>query len=154
MSSAFQDLLGPDNHCHGCGLGNPQGLRIKSYWEGQESVCHFQAQPHHCAASTDVVHGGILASVIDCHCNCTAMADAYRRSHREIGTHPAIWTVTANLNLNFRRPAPIAETLELRARITRQEGRKTWLSCTLGAAGVVCVEAEMLAIEVKRDSPP
>ena len=30
---AIQDAI-PDNHCWGCGARNPQGLRIKSYWDG------------------------------------------------------------------------------------------------------------------------
>ncbi len=145
----FQDQMGEKNHCHGCGVGNPLGLQIKSEWRGDESVCRFRPQAHHCAASTAVVHGGILACVIDCHCNCTAMANAYREQDRVIGSQPEIWCVTASLTLNYRKPTPIDEELELVARVVRREGRKTWLQCTLSASNGVCVEAEMLAIEVK-----
>ena len=39
MSSiAFQDQI-PDNRCYGCGPANQDGLRIKSCWEGEESIC-------------------------------------------------------------------------------------------------------------------
>ena len=147
--SSFQDQIGPHNHCHGCGVGNPHGLQIKSHWRGEQAVCHFRPQPHHCAASTQVVHGGILACVVDCHCNCTAMANAYRELGREIGSQPEIWCVTASLTLNYRKPTPIGEELELLARVVRREGRKTWLSCTLSASTGVCVEAEMLAVQVR-----
>ena len=34
---AFQDLI-PDNHCFGCGPKNENGLRIKSYWKGDEAI--------------------------------------------------------------------------------------------------------------------
>lgn len=147
---AFQDLIGPENHCHGCGPENPKGHRIKSYWDGDEAVCHFTPQPHHCAGSTDVVNGGIIASLIDCHSINFAMAEAYRREGREIGSDPKIWYVTANLNINYRAGAPIANTLELRARISKIDGRKTWIACTLSADGKVCADAEVLAIRIQR----
>ncbi len=39
---AFQDYY-PDQlaHCYGCGKLNEHGLQIKSYWDGNESVCRF-----------------------------------------------------------------------------------------------------------------
>ena len=147
--SFFQDQIGPKNHCHGCGVSNPLGLQIKSEWRGEEAVCQFRPLPHHCAASTEVVNGGILASVIDCHCNCTAMAHGYRLQGREIGSAPEIWCVTASLTLNYRKPTPLQEALELVARVIRVEGRKTRLTCTLSASTGVCVEAEMLAITTR-----
>ena len=145
---SFQEQIGEKNHCHGCGTGNPLGLHIKSYWQDQQAICRFRPQSHHCAASTGVVNGGILASVIDCHCNCTAMANLYREQQRDIGSQPENWCVTASLTLNYRKPAPIDEELLLVARVSRREGRKTWLTCTLSASQGVCVEAEMLAIQV------
>ena len=42
MVKAFQDFYPDDvSHCYGCGRLNPQGLQIKSFWEADESVCHF-----------------------------------------------------------------------------------------------------------------
>ena len=34
---AFQEQ-GTVRYCHGCGADNQQGLRIKSYWDGEESM--------------------------------------------------------------------------------------------------------------------
>lgn len=47
---AFQDYY-PDNlsHCYGCGRLNEDGLQIKSYWDGEESVCTFTPRPYHIA---------------------------------------------------------------------------------------------------------
>ncbi len=78
---ALQDAI-PHNHCWGCGTLNPRGLRIKSYAEGDGTVCRFQPSPEHMAGPTHVVNGGIIAAVIDCHCVCTAIADAYRAAGR------------------------------------------------------------------------
>ena len=55
----FQDGL-HDNHCYGCGAWNDQGLRIKSYWDGDEAVCTFQPEAHHAAMPPDVMNGGTI----------------------------------------------------------------------------------------------
>ena len=40
---AFQDFYPEDySHCFGCGRLNEKGHQIKSYWDGEESVCHFK----------------------------------------------------------------------------------------------------------------
>src|SRR4030042_3439238 len=91
--AAFQDQI-PDNGCWGVGPSNVHGLRIKSYWVGEESVCAFQPQPHQTAGPPHILNGGILASLIDCHCVCTSIAAAYRAENRAIGSHPLIWHVT------------------------------------------------------------
>ena len=47
---SFQDYY-PDDlaHCYGCGKLNPDGHHIKSYWDGEESGCHFTPEPYHTA---------------------------------------------------------------------------------------------------------
>jgi len=45
---AFQDQ-GSVHHCHGCGAANERGLRLKSYWEGDEAVA--QCAIRNCDAS-------------------------------------------------------------------------------------------------------
>ena len=45
---AFQDYYADDtSHCYGCGRLNADGLQIKSYWDGDESVCYFEPRPYH-----------------------------------------------------------------------------------------------------------
>lgn len=47
---AFQDEVYVEgNHCWVCGNENPHGLFIKSYCEGDESVCTWKAKDHHTA---------------------------------------------------------------------------------------------------------
>jgi acyl-coenzyme A thioesterase PaaI-like protein len=147
---AFQDQ-GSVNHCHGCGADNEKGLWIKSYWDGDEAVCTWQAQPHHCGGSKDIVNGGIIASLIDCHSQNLAIAHAYKNEGRPIGSAPKISYVTANLNVAYRRPTPIDKSLHLRAKIIKVEGRKAWVGCTLSAEGQVCATGEVLGIRIQRD---
>lgn len=147
VTPAFQDLI-PDNRCFGCGPDNPDGLRIKSRWAGEEAVCVFQPRPAHCAGPPQFLNGGIIATLIDCHSVCTAIAAAYRAEDREIGTAPWIWCVTAGLNISYLRPTPIESPVELRARIHRQEGKQTVVRCGLFSAGRECAKGEVVAVRV------
>jgi acyl-coenzyme A thioesterase PaaI-like protein len=146
---AFQDQ-GSVSHCHGCGADNKEGLQIKSFWDGDEAVATWKPQPHHCGGSKEIVNGGIIATLIDCHSLNLAIAQAYRNEQRPIGSAPRIGYVTGNLSVSYLRPTPIHEPLELRARIAKVEGRKTWVSCSLSAAGEVCATGEVLGIRVER----
>ena|SRR5919109_5039808 len=147
---AFQEQ-GSVSHCYGCGADNPKGLQIKSYWDGDEAIATWKAEPHHCGGSKDIVNGGIIASLIDCHSLNLAIAQAYRTEQRAIGSHPRIGYVTASLNVSYLEPTPINEPLHLRASIVRTEGRKVWVSCTLIAGGEVCARGEVLGIRVRRE---
>src|SRR5262249_56788727 len=111
----------------------------------------WKAQPHHCSGSNEFVNGGIVASLIDCDSLNSAIAHAYRAEGRPIGSSARIGSVTGNLNVSYLKPTPIAEPLQLRARIAKIEGRKAWVSCTLSAAGQVCATGEALGIRVQRD---
>ena len=72
---AFQDYY-PDSlaHCYGCGRLNPDGYQIKSYWDGEESVCHYTPKPYYSGGVPGFAYGGIIASLIDCHGAATAAA--------------------------------------------------------------------------------
>jgi len=146
MTKAIQDGI-PNNHCWGCGTLNPRGLQIKSYVEGEETVCRFQPSPEHMAGPTHVVNGGIIAAVIDCHTICTAIADVYRAG-ADLGSEPLRWAVTASLKIDYLAPAPIGEPMELRARIRETKGRKRIVECTVRSGGRDCARAEVVAVEV------
>ncbi|MGZ9130267.1 MAG: PaaI family thioesterase, partial [Candidatus Binatia bacterium] len=141
-ATAFQDQ-GSVHYCHGCGSANEKGLQLKSFWNGKEAIATWRAQPHHCCGTRENLNGGIIASLIDCHSLNLAIAHAYRAEGRAIGSAPRIGYVTANLNVSYRKPTPLQEPIELRAWIRRLEGRKAWVDCTLGSAGVICATGEV-----------
>ncbi len=147
---AFQDL-GSVSHCYGCGADNEKGLQIKSIWDGDEAICTWKPKPHHCGGSTEIVNGGIIATLIDCHSLNLAIAHAYKIEGRSIGSSPRIHYVTANLDISYLRPTPIGKPLYLRANIKKIEGRKTWVNCTLSADGQTCAVGEALGIRVQRE---
>jgi len=145
---AFQDHY-PDNlsYCYGCGRLNEHGLQIKSYWDGEETVCIFQPKPYHIAVP-GYVYGGLIASLIDCHCTGTAAAAAYRAEGRAMGTEPALRFLTASLHVDYLRPTPLGVPLEVRATIKEIKGRKVVVSATVAAEEQVFARGEIVAIKV------
>jgi acyl-coenzyme A thioesterase PaaI-like protein len=145
---AFQDYY-PDHwaHCYGCGRLNEHGLQIKSYWDGDESVCTFVPKPFHIAVP-GYVYGGLIASVIDCHSTGTAAAAAYRARGHELDTELPLRFVTASLTVDYLRPTPIEGRLELRSQVREVKDRKVVVSTTLSAGGEVCARGEVVAVEI------
>ncbi len=145
---AFQDYY-PDQlaHCYGCGRLNEHGLQIKSYWDGDESVCVFQPRPYH-TAIPGYVYGGLIASLIDCHSTGTASAAAYRAQGREMDTDPPLRFLTASLHVDYVRPTPIDGLLEVRARVKEIKGRKVVIISTLSAGGEVCARGEVVTVQM------
>ncbi|MBI4788140.1 MAG: PaaI family thioesterase [Chloroflexi bacterium] len=145
---AFQDYY-PDHtsYCYGCGRLNEYGLQIKSYWDGEESVCRFDPRPYH-TAIPGYVYGGLIASLIDCHGTGTAAAAAYRAEGRAMDTEPSLRFVTASLKVDFLRPTPIDATLEVRATVKEIKGRKVVVAATLSAKGEVCARGEVVAVQM------
>ncbi|HEV8338686.1 MAG TPA: PaaI family thioesterase [bacterium] len=143
----FQDDL-RENYCWGCGIANPHGLHIKSAWHGDDAVCVWQPAPEHMAGPRGVLNGGIIATIIDCHSICTAVADAYRGEGRQIGSDPLIWFVTGSLAVSYQRPAPLDRSLRVSARITERTGRKTVVAATVAAGEDPCATGEVVAVRV------
>jgi acyl-coenzyme A thioesterase PaaI-like protein len=145
---AFQDYYPDDlSHCYGCGRLNQYGLQVKSYWEGDETVCRFQPKPYHIAIP-GYVYGGLIASVIDCHCTGTAAAASYRAEGRAMDTEPPLRFVTASLHVDYVRPTPLEVPLEVRASVKELRGRKVVMVATLSADGEVCARGEVVAVRM------
>ena len=145
---AIQDQFLRDNHCWGCGRLNEHGLQLKSYWLGEEAVAIWEPQSYHAAGPLDVVNGGIIATIIDCHSACTAMAAAYQAEGRETGTEPQIWCATASLQVTYLRPTPIDQPVELRARVKEMGERKIVVTCSVLSDGDECARGEVVAVRV------
>ena len=147
---AFQDYY-PDelSHCYGCGRLNQHGLRVRSYWDGDETVAAFQPQPYH-MAFPGYVYGGLLASLIDCHGTGTAAAAAYRAEHRAMDTQPPIRFVTASLHVDYVRPTPLGVPLEIRGKVKEIAGRRIVVAATITANGEVCVRGEVVAVQLPK----
>ncbi len=145
---AFQDFY-PENvaHCYGCGRLNTQGHQIKTVWEGDESVTRFQPKAEH-TAIPGFVYGGLLASLIDCHCTGTAAAAMYKAENRAIDSLPAFRFVTGSLHVSYLKPTPLGPVLEIRGRIKEIKGRKVVVEATVYVEGVATATGEVIALQM------
>jgi acyl-coenzyme A thioesterase PaaI-like protein len=135
------------SYCYGCGRLNEHGLKLKSYWDGEETVAIFHPRPYHIAIP-GYVYGGLIASIIDCHGTGTAAAASYREEGREMGTAPPLRFVTASLQVEYLRPTPLGVALEVRGRLKEIKGRKVVVSATVSAEGEVCARGQVVAVQM------
>jgi acyl-coenzyme A thioesterase PaaI-like protein len=144
---AFQDYY-PENvaHCYGCGSLNIHGHRIKTYWDGEETVTRFTPEPYH-TAIPGFVYGGLIASLIDCHSTGTAAAAMYRAEGREMDSQPPLRFVTGSLLVKYLKPTPMGP-LEIRGRVKEIGGRKVVVESTLYANGVATATGEVVAVKM------
>lgn len=145
---AFQDFY-PDHmaHCYGCGHLNESGYQIRSYWDGDESVAHFQPKPYHISIP-GYVYGGLLASLIDCHGTGTAAAAGYRAESRPMNSEPALRYLTASLRVDYLKPTPLGPLLEIRGKVKEVKGRKVVIEEWIVADGEITVRGELVAVQV------
>jgi acyl-coenzyme A thioesterase PaaI-like protein len=90
------------------------------------------------------VYGGLIASLIDCHC-IGAAAAAY---DAEMGSMERSRFVTAALHVDYLRPTPLGVPLKVRAHATELKGRKVVLAATLSAEGEICARGEVVAVRI------
>ena len=149
--AAFQDYY-PDqlSYCYGCGRLNEHGLQIKSYWDGDETVCVFLPRSYHIAVP-GYVYGGLIASLVDCHGTGTAAAAAYRSEGRPMDSEPPLRFLTASLHVDYLQPTPLGVPLEVRGRVKEIKGRKVVVAATLSASGQVTARGEVVAVQVPQE---
>jgi acyl-coenzyme A thioesterase PaaI-like protein len=148
---AVQDYY-PDDIavCYGCGKLNEHGHQIKSYWEGEETVCRFRPKPYH-TAFPGYVYGGLIASLIDCHATGTAASAKYRQEGKSLGSGTLERFVTVSLHVDYVAPTPIDAILELRGRVKESKGRKMVIAVSLSAEGKETARGEVVAIQMPED---
>lgn len=85
--------------------------------EEQKCLAIFQAG-HLLEGPPGHVHGGAIATMID-----TVVG-----AHATIVSGPV---VTANLNINYRKPIPLGSTLVIESSLVKKEGKKIFITCTV-----------------------
>ncbi len=154
QSPAIQDSYPEDfAHCYGCGRLNPDGLQLKTRWDGDETIARFTPRPRDIAVP-GFVYGGLIASLIDCHAMGTASAAAERAAGRRIGDAAAPRYVTASLHVDYLKPTPHGPELVLHGRIARQSERKFVVFVTVSAGGTITARGEVVAVPLPASMQP
>ena len=147
---AIQDQM-TGNHCWGCGADNPEGLHLKSFWDGALAVATFHPSASFAAGPLHFLNGGIIATLLDCHGVCAAIARAYDDERRPIGSDPEIWCATTSMTVDYLRPTPIGEPVALAGRVVGTEDRSTTVECTLVCDGKERARASVRSVRVPEE---
>ena len=79
---SLQDKFGPKNMCFGCGPSNEKGLQIKSHVSDRQVISSWTPKPEH-EAFPQVLCGGIIGTILDCHANWAGAWYIYQHTGRK-----------------------------------------------------------------------
>ncbi len=101
-----------DNYCFVCGKDNPQGLKIRVVYHPEETAASTELSlPREYQGWADVIHGGILATLLD-----------------ELMAH-AVWHfagpgLTISMETRFHHPLKPEEAIRVRGVLTALNGSR------------------------------
>ncbi len=146
---SLQEQYAPKSICFGCGPANPHGLHINSFPEDDELVvCHWQPEPKF-QAFPGVLYGGLIGSLLDCHCNWTASWHLMKKN----GLTAPPCTVTAEYTVKFLKPTPAGEPVKIVARVTKSKERSASVEGELYSQNELCATCNAIFVSVKEDHP-
>jgi acyl-coenzyme A thioesterase PaaI-like protein len=147
-SKSLQEQYAPNNACWGCGPANAHGLRIRSFARGDEVVAQWKPEPRY-EAFPGVLNGGIIGTLLDCHCNWTA---AWHLMNKAGEDHPPC-TVTADYAIKLLRPTPTGRPVSLSAHVVESTDNRATVEGTLIADGKICATCRGTFVAVKEGHP-
>lgn len=151
LKTSLQDQFGSSGICFGCGPANARGLRIKSFAVADDAnaeiVADFTPEPYH-AAFENVLNGGIIGTLLDCHSNWTASFHLMKKN----AMTEAPCTVTADFHVKLKRPTPMGP-VHLSAKVVSSEADKAVVEATLTADGKVTATCTGTFVAVKPGHP-
>jgi uncharacterized protein (TIGR00369 family) len=135
LSQALTSFIdSPQNLCFVCGRHNPSGLHVH-FDVAPAGICASWMPNEHHVGWQGVVHGGVLASLLD-----EAMAyTLFRRG---------IMGVTARLEVRYRTPAHVGEELHIEATTTDENRRIADIAARITAGERVVAEASARFVKV------
>ena len=121
--------------CFVCGVDNPIGLHLDFWMDDDHVWTEFTPGPQH-QGWPGVLHGGIMATLMD----ETMGRAAFLKK---------LWMVTAKMELTYRKPVPLGQTLKICARIVELRGSRMMTAGQLLLPdGTVAVEASGLYLRI------
>ncbi len=144
----LQERFAPTSICFGCGPANEKGLRIRSIVQGDEVVADWSPEKHH-EAFPNVLNGGIVGSLLDCHSNWTAAWHLMKKTGVD---HPPC-TVTADFHVKLLRPTPTGAPVHLVARVAESTDVRAVIDAELHAGGKTCATCRGTFVAVEPGHP-
>ncbi|MGI9114117.1 MAG: PaaI family thioesterase [Chthoniobacterales bacterium] len=148
MEQSLQEKYAPNNACYGCGPANREGVRVRSFVNGDEVVAEWMPEKKY-EAFPGVLNGGIIGTLLDCHCNWTA---AWFLMNKAGVDHPPC-TVTADYAIKLLRPTPTSGPISLSAKVVEATAERVTVEGTLSAGDKICATCRGTFVAVKEGHP-
>lgn len=125
-------------HCFVCGRENPYGLHLEFYEPTPGEVVVEYTVPEQFQGYPGVVHGGVVAAMLD---------EVIGRVH--MGGYPPRFMFTARLDVRYRKNVPVGKPLRIIGRaVSKRERTATAIGQIFGPNGDVLAEAEAVLVNV------
>ncbi len=127
-------------HCFVCGVENPLGLKLKIYETEPGQVEAWYTPPEHFQGYPGLLHGGIVASLLDELSGRALMGNDPQRPR---------FMYTAKLEVKYRQNVPIGKPLRIVGKALRSKGRvaEGWAGL-YDSQGNLLAEATALLVDV------
>ncbi len=125
-------------YCFVCGLSNAFGLQLRFDLTAPGEVTCLYTVPERYQGFPGVVHGGIVAAMLDEVCG---------RAH--MGIDPPRFMYTARLEVRYRKNVPVEQPLRIVGKALKSKSRTATSSGVIyGPQGEVLAEADALLVDV------
>src|SRR4030042_1334395 len=129
------------NHCFVCGRDNPHGLHLKFMETAPGEVTVEYTVPEHFQGYPGVVHGGIVAAILDEVTGRTQM-----------GENPPRFMYTAKMDVRYRKNVQTNQPLRIIGRAgTRKERTALAIGQIFGPKGDLLAEANVVLVNVPEE---
>lgn len=127
--------------CFVCGLSNRFGLQLRFDLTAPGEVTSVYTVPERYQGFPGVVHGGIVAAMLDEVC---------ARAH--MGIDPPRFMYTARLEVRYRKNVPVEQPLRIVGTALKSKTRSATSSGVIyGPDGEVLAEADALLVDVPQE---
>ena len=129
-------------HCFVCGLENEHGLHLRFYETAEGEVTVETTVPDHFQGYPGIVHGGIVASLVD---------EALGRVHMGPADNPR-FMFTAKINVTYRKPVPTEKPIRIVAKAVKNTRRLATSVCSIyGPEGDLLAEADAMLVNIPEE---
>ncbi len=128
------------NDCFVCGLKNENGLQLEFYETEPGQVVVEYTVPEHFQGYDGIVHGGIVATLVD---------EVLGRVHMGTDPEKPRFMYTAKMTIKYRKPVPTGQPIKIVGQAEKSKRRTATSNAKVyGPDGDVLVEAEALLFDL------
>ncbi|HLA06950.1 MAG TPA: PaaI family thioesterase [Anaerolineales bacterium] len=128
-------------NCFICGMENPIGLHLHIYRTAPGEVESSYVAPGHFEGYPGILHGGIVAAIIDDIC-----------CHTQIGSDPQNprFMFSAKIEVKYRRNVPTGKMLKITAKSIKSSGRtaEAWAGIFDAESNELLAEGKTILVDV------